>query len=75
MPMRFVCHITQPSPGRWLVRYDDADLGALRVTAPTREEALEKMRGELRYRLELCPCSGEAYRDIEIELHEAGPSR
>ncbi len=40
------------------------------VTAPTREEALRKLVGETRYRLELCPCSGEAYRQIEVELGE-----
>jgi hypothetical protein len=29
------------------------------------------MRGELRYRLELCPCSGESYQHIEVEIVEA----
>jgi hypothetical protein len=41
------------------------------VTAPTQEQALEKMRRELRYRMELCPCTGEQFRDVEIELQEA----
>ena len=39
-------------------------------TAATRKEAAEKMRGELRYRLELCPCSGESYQHIEVEIVE-----
>lgn len=71
MAMRFCCRVTRSDSGEWIVRYDAADLGPLQVTAPRREEALEKMRGELRYRLELCPCSGEAYRDIQIDLAEA----
>jgi hypothetical protein len=52
------------------VRYDGADFGSVQVTAPTREEALEKMRRELHYRLELCPCTGETYKDVQIELRE-----
>jgi hypothetical protein len=38
------------------------------VTAATREQAIEKLRGEIRYRLELCPCSGETYQHIAIEI-------
>ena len=26
------------------------------------------MKGELRYRLEICPCTGELYQDVEIEI-------
>jgi hypothetical protein len=26
------------------------------------------MRGELRYRLEICPCTGELYQDVQIEI-------
>lgn len=69
--MQFTCRVTHSSEGSIAVRYEGSDLGPLEVKAPTRERALEKMKGELRYRLELCPCSGEAYRDIEIELREA----
>lgn len=68
--MRFPCRITQVGQGRWEVTYDGTDLGPVGVTAPTREQALEKMRRELRYRLELCPCTGEMYREVEIDLRE-----
>lgn len=71
LQMRFSCQVIQASPGDFMLRYDGTDLGPVEVRAPTREQALEKMRGELRYRLELCPCSGETYRDIRIELREA----
>ena len=30
--------------------------------------AIEKMRGEIRYHLELCPCTGETYQHVDIEL-------
>jgi hypothetical protein len=46
-------------------------LGVLETSGETREAAIETMRGELRYRLELCPCSGESYQHIEIDVQEA----
>lgn len=67
--MRFQCILTRREDGRWLVRHT-GEMGVVEATAHTREAALEKMRGELRYRLELCPCSGESYQHIAIELDE-----
>jgi hypothetical protein len=66
--MKFPCSFTQLDNGTWLIRHVGADLGTVEVTAGSKEAALEKMRGELRYRLELCPCSGEQYRDVQIEI-------
>jgi hypothetical protein len=45
-------------------------VGDVEVTAPSRQEALEKMRREIGYRLERCPCIGEAYQYVDIELVE-----
>jgi hypothetical protein len=66
--MRLPCTISVRPDGRWTIRHSSRDLGTVEVTAATRDEAIQKMRGELRYRLELCPCTGEQYRDLEIEL-------
>lgn len=68
--MRFRCTLTRREDGRWLIRHT-GEVGLVETTADTREAALEKMRGELRYRLELCPCSGESYQHIAIELEAA----
>jgi hypothetical protein len=68
--MRFACRVSQPAADLWAVSYEGADLGPVSVTAATRQQALEKMQRELRYRLEMCPCTGEIYKDIEIELRE-----
>ncbi len=70
--MKFVCQVTEKNGG-WTGEYLGAEVGPVRVTAPSRVEALRKLEGEIRYRLELCPCSGEAYRQIEIEPVEATP--
>ena len=67
--MRLTCVLTQ-LPGGWIARHDSRDVGRLEVRAATREAALEKIEGEIRYRLELCPCSGETYRHIQIEAVE-----
>lgn len=69
--MTFACTITQQPGGRWVVRHTGPEVGTVEASAPSREAALEKMRNELRYRLELCPCTGEQYKDLEIELVQA----
>ncbi len=66
--MKFPCSISRVANGEWSVRHVSANLGTVQVTARAQNEALEKMRGELRYRLEICPCTGELYQDVDIEL-------
>lgn len=70
--MRFPCVISQLKSGEWQVRHDSRDVGQVEVRAATRDEAIEKIRGEIRYRLELCPCTGETYQHIQIEIVAAG---
>jgi predicted RNase H-like HicB family nuclease len=36
--------------------------------AATREEALSKIREEIRYRIELCPCTGVSDDFVEVEM-------
>ena len=66
--MKFSCTFLQMGSGQWSVRHVGPDVGTVVVTARSQEEALEKMRGELRYRLEICPCTGELYQDVQIEI-------
>jgi hypothetical protein len=54
----------------WIVRHESADLGVVTTQAASRQEAIEKLRGELRYRLEICPCTGESYQHIDVEIVE-----
>ena len=72
--MKFVCQLTEKNGG-WTGEYLGAEIGPVRVTAPSRVEALRKLEGEIRYWLELCPCTGEAYREVEIEPVEASAVR
>jgi hypothetical protein len=66
--MQFSCQNHQQSTGLWHVRHHGSDLGEVEVTVITHDEAMEKMRRELRYRLEICPCTGELYDSVAIEL-------
>jgi len=36
--------------------------------APSEAEALEKIRDEIRYRVELCPCSGVPEDYVQLEV-------
>ncbi|HUG92753.1 MAG TPA: hypothetical protein VML55_18070 [Planctomycetaceae bacterium] len=68
--MQFLCDVHQHADGRWTMRHTGSSVGQVAVTAATRAEAAERMRKELHYRLELCPCTGETYSDVGIELVE-----
>jgi hypothetical protein len=68
--VKFTCHISEDH-GVWTAIHSGPDIGPIRVTASTREEALRKMDAEIHYWLEMCPCSGETYRDIQIDLVES----
>jgi len=70
--MKFPCAVARLANGDWSVRHTSPNLGTVQVTARSQAEALEKMRGELRYRLEICPCTGELYQDVQIEISSQG---
>jgi hypothetical protein len=65
--MRLNCTLKRLPTGEWWARHDSRDVGVVEVRAASRELAIEKIEGEIRYRLELCPCTGETYRHIQIQ--------
>ena len=71
--MRFPCTLTT-SGGQWMARDESADLGVVTARGVSRDEAIEKLRGELRYRLEICPCTGDSYQHIDVEIFEQRPA-
>ena len=50
------------------MRHEITEMGQIEFTAPTCEQAVEELRQEICYRLKLCPCSGETYQHIGIEI-------
>ncbi len=71
--MNAACTLGRRPDGTWLVRHSSPALGDVGVSAPSREEALTKMRNELQYRSEWCPCSGASADTVVLEVSE-GPS-
>jgi hypothetical protein len=70
--MRFACTLSRLATGDWRARHAGSSLGEVAVTAPTRDEALTKMRHELRYRAEYCPCNGVSEDFVELQVREEG---
>ena len=68
--MKAPCTLTRLPNGAWLVRHSSPALGDVEVTASARDEALAKMRDELQYRSELCPCSGASADVVVLQVQE-----
>lgn len=68
--MKASCTITHLRNGMWSVRHTSQALGTVEVSANAREEALAKMRNELQYRIELCPCSGVSGDTVVIQVKD-----
>jgi hypothetical protein len=65
--MKFVCQLYEKN-GTWTAEHTSPNVGPVSVTASTREEALRKLQAEIRYWLEICPCAGQTYQRIDIEV-------
>jgi len=66
----FVVRVTRLADGRWQARHDSREAGSITVRAESRDEAIDKMQGEIRYRLELCPCSGATWQHLALQIVE-----
>jgi len=73
--MRLSCTLSHQANGKWVARHTGSSTGQVEVTALTREEVLTKMRDELQYRIELCPCSGVSGPTVELQVREEGGRR
>jgi hypothetical protein len=74
--MTAACSLSRMRDGTWLVRHSSSILGTVQVSGPSREEALTKMRDELQYRSEWCPCSGASADTVELQVSDdPGPTR
>jgi hypothetical protein len=70
--MKAACTVSRTRNGAWLVRHSSSALGTVEVSASGRDEALTKMRNELQYRIEWCPCSGVSGDTVELHVQEEG---
>jgi hypothetical protein len=70
--MKLACTLSRLAVGNWLARHTGSSVGQVEVTAPTREAALARLRDELQYRIELCPCSGVSGDTVVLEVQPEG---
>jgi hypothetical protein len=68
--MKAPCTLAHLRNGVWSARHSSRALGTVEVSASSRDEALTKMRDELQYRLELCPCSAVSGDTVVIQVTE-----
>jgi len=66
--MKASCTLRRQPNATWSAGHASVALGAVEVSAATREEALNKLRDELQYRVELCPCSGVSGDTVVLEV-------
>jgi hypothetical protein len=70
--MKLTCTLAHLANGKWLARHARSSTGQVEVMAPTREEARTKLRNELQYRIEWCPCSGVSGDTVELQVRDEG---
>lgn len=63
--MKYKVRLKTVSSGRIIAYCDDPKCSS---GAPTRGEALDKVKAEIRYRLEYCPCSSLKDGEVEVEV-------
>jgi hypothetical protein len=68
--MKLTCTLARLPNGKWVARHNGSSTGQFEVAAATREETLTKMRNELQYRIELCPCSGAWGDTVDLQVQE-----
>jgi hypothetical protein len=70
--MKAACTISRKANGTWFVRHSSSALGTVEISGFSREEALTKIRNELQYRIELCPCSAVSGDTVVLQVQEEG---
>jgi hypothetical protein len=73
--VKFPVTVKRLIDGSWLAKSTGTIAGNVERSGANREEALERIQAELRYRIEWCPCSGVTEEFVELEVTDESPSR
>jgi hypothetical protein len=68
--VKAACTVSRRADNTWLAHHSSTTFATVEVTGTSRNEALTKMRDELQYRIELCPCSGVSGDRVELQVSE-----
>ncbi len=69
--MTYPCTLKYLIDGQWQARSLGTDVGNVEVIAASRRQAVERLRDEIRYRLEWCPCSAVDDDYVQLEIRES----
>jgi hypothetical protein len=72
MSVKFPCTVKQLMDSRWQARCLGSVIGTVVAEAATRQEVLDLMRDEIRFRVEFCPCSAVSDDYVQLEVTEIG---
>ena len=72
--MRYRVTLERLPGGGVRARAADVPGGRAEARGDGPEEALSRIRAEILYRLELCPCSGLAPEEVELAVEAAPPA-
>jgi hypothetical protein len=62
----------RPQGGGWLA---SCETPTCLARGRSEEEALARIRDEIRYRIEWCPCTGVDEDYVQLEIERGGPAR
>jgi hypothetical protein len=69
--VRYRAAVKRLSGGEWYARCVAAPGGPAAAQAISRDAALERLRDEIRFRLELCPCSAVADDYVVLDVADS----
>ena len=72
--MRFPVTLKRLIDGKYQARTVGTVAGEVTIVDDTSERALERLKNEIRYRIELCPCSTVADDFVEVDVREEAAS-
>ncbi len=73
--MKFPVTVKTLIDGRVQVRCLGTVAGEVTVVGENRDDALERAKNEIRYRIEWCPCSAVSDEFVELDIRDAPATR
>ena len=66
--MKFPATVKKLIDGKWQVRSIGTIAGEVTVLGDSKEDAIEKAKNEIRYRIEWCPCTGVEDDYVQLDV-------
>lgn len=70
--MRYRVTVKRLIDGEYYARCEAGPNGLVERTGRTEDEAVQRLRAEIEYELEWCPCTGAAREIVELDVRRNG---